>query len=639
MIAPPAPKSGPRYRCGGESGAMGPALTLVLAALLAAPAAGGASAPAAAAQIRPRKAVTASATGKGPRPPAARPKATAPQARTPPPPARPKGSKLEVARAELKALMADTQRRRYRHHWERAIGKLLAAAKGKDAPAATLEAARARYALYRWSAIEADRDEALRLAGKAAKLSAPSAASFAAAIRREAGDDPPPAPRRSKDGKPVRPAPAPAAPAAAEEPPPDPQLEAAVAALTRPAPALRLGQSGGEGTATVAEVKTWANEDYTRVAVYLDHWVGWQKLELPARAGAPRRLALDFRPARLDGDAVARAVGGGQVDQVRAAQHDAETVRVVLDLPGRDGIRFYGLDDPPRLVVDIGTREASREARLLAARPPEPAGAEEPREPAHQPAREPDGLAEAPTSDEGGELRPIRRVVVDAGHGGHDPGAIGPSRVREKDVTLAIAKRLAGRLKKAGFEVVMTRADDRYVALEERTAIANTRRGDLFISIHANANPRRALAGTETFVLNVSDDRYARRLAARENGAELEEEGEGTEAARILSDLDAKASTDASRRLAAVVQRELVGSTRRRYGESRDLGVKSALFYVLLGARMPAVLVETAFISNRQEEKRLASPAYQELAADALARAVVQFARREPRVARAGAEP
>lgn len=611
---------------------MGPALTLLLAALLAAPAAGGAV---------PSKGKAPAASRKGAPPAAGKPEATARakaaprQARQAPAPARPKGTKLEVARAELKALMADPQRRRFRHHWERAIGKLLDAAKGKDAPAATLEAARARYALYRWSANEADRDEALRLAGKAAKLGAPSAASFAAAIKREAGPDQPvTASVRPKDARPARPSPLGSA-LADLEPPPDPQLEAAVAELAPPAPALRLGQSGGEGTATVAGVKAWANEDYTRVAVYLDHWVGWQKLELPARAGAPRRLAIDFRPARLGGEALARAVLGEQVDQVRAAQRDPDTVRVVLDLPGRDAIRFYGLDDPPRLVVDIGTREASREARLLAARPPPPPGEAEAREP----VREAEGPPEAPASDEGGELRPIRRVVVDAGHGGHDPGAIGPSRVREKDVTLAIAKRLAGKLKQAGFEVVMTRADDRFVALEERTAIANTRRGDLFISIHANANPRRALAGTETFVLNVSDDRYARRLAARENGAELEEEGEGTEAARILTDLDAKASTDASRRLASAVQRELVGSTRARYGESRDLGVKSALFYVLLGARMPAVLVETAFISNRQEEKQLASPAYQELAADALSRAVVQFARREPRVARAGAEP
>jgi N-acetylmuramoyl-L-alanine amidase len=225
-------------------------------------------------------------------------------------------------------------------------------------------------------------------------------------------------------------------------------------------------------------------------------------------------------------------------------------------------------------------------------------------------------------------------VVVDAGHGGIDPGAIGPTGVREKDVTLAISRRLAQRLQKAGFEVIMTRSDDRYVALEERTAIANTRKGDLFVSIHANANPRRSLAGVETWVLNVADDRYATRLAARENGVDPDEEAAAGDARRILTDLDARSATDASRRLAQQVQREITGSVRERVGEVQDLGVKSALFYVLVGARMPAVLVETAFISNRREEQRLASAKYQDEVAGAVARAVIAFAAQQgPRLA------
>jgi N-acetylmuramoyl-L-alanine amidase len=289
---------------------------------------------------------------------------------------------------------------------------------------------------------------------------------------------------------------------------------------------------------------------------------------------------------------------------------------VVLDLPGSDAVHYFGLDDPPRLILDIGARPA--------ARPHLPSVA------TGAPREGPEG-----TSGEGGELRAIRRIVVDAGHGGFDPGAIGPTRVREKDVTLAISRKLAARLKLAGYEVVMTRSDDSYVALEERTAIANTRRGDLFISVHANANPRRSWSGTETWVLNVADDRYAKRLAARENGADPDEGGEGTEAQRILTDLGARAATEASRGLAHLVQREVVGSVRGKFGDAKDLGVKSALFYVLVGARMPAVLVETAFISNRNEERRLATPAYQDEVAAAVARAVDEFARHDPRVARA----
>jgi N-acetylmuramoyl-L-alanine amidase len=553
----------------------------------------------------------------------------------------PAGARLEAARAQLKALMRDPVKRRYHHHWERAIKALQDAAVGRDAPAATLEAARARYALYRWSANEADREAALRLARQAERLGARDAARFAAAIRREAGDDHPP-PARTRPGKAAvaaataragepRPRPAaPPAPAAAPastrhelDPTPEPELEAAVADLKAP-PDLQLGASNGAGAARIGEVRAWASDDYTRVAISLDHWVGWQKLELPAAGGAPRRLALDFRPARLDGAAQARSVDGEQVDRVRSAQRDPETVRVVLDLPGRDDVRFYRMDDPPRLIVDVGTRLAEREARGAphgAATPPA-AG------PTPAPAREAD-------EEEGGR-RLVRRVVIDAGHGGFDPGAIGPTGVREKDVTLAISRRLAQRLKLAGFEVVMTRADDRYVALEERTAIANARRGDLFVSIHANANPRRSLAGVESWVLNVADDRYATRLAARENGVDPDEEASATDARRILSDLDARSATDASRRLAQQVQREITGAVRERVGEVQDLGVKSALFYVLVGARMPAVLVETAFISNRREEQRLASARFQDEVAGAVARAVVAFAAQQgPRLARA----
>lgn len=514
---------------------------------------------------------------------------------------------LAEAKAAMTALMRDRTRRRFHHHWERAIRGLLGSARGKDAQAGTLEAARARYALYRWSANEADRDEALRLAARAAKLGSRDAPLLARAIRREAGEERPA--RRA----PPRPAPARArGEAVEEESPPDPALEAAVAELSadEEAPtALPLGSDGGEGRAHVSSVRTWASEDYTRVAVYLSHRVGWQKLELPSAPDRPRRIALDLRPAVLDGSALARTVPGAQVDRVRAAQNDPDTVRVVLELPGSHGVQAFQLDDPPRLVLDVGARREGAGATVPLP-PPTPASAD-----AEDEAR-----------------GPVRRIVVDAGHGGHDPGAIGPRRVREKDVTLAIARRLAKRLGAEGFHVVLTRTDDRYLALEERTAIANTARADLFVSIHANAHPRRNRSGVETYFLNVADDRYAARLAARENGVDLDGE---EEAARILTDLDAKASAGASLRLARLVQREVTAGVRARVGDVRDLGVKGALFYVLLGARMPAVLVETAFISNRDEERRLAAPSYQDEVARGIARAVSSFARDGARVAAA----
>jgi N-acetylmuramoyl-L-alanine amidase len=599
------------------------------------------------------------------------------------PASRPRPPTLAEAKAAMTALMRDRNRRRLRHHWERAIRGLLASARGKDAQAATLEAARARYALYRWSANEADRDEALQLAARAAKLGSREAPLLAKAIRREAGEEraaPAPARERSRRAAPAKPEPQ------EEESAPDPELEAAVADLTEgAAPALPLGSDGGEGRAHVSEVRTWSSDEYTRVAVYLSHWVGWQKLELPAAPDRPRRIALDFRPATLDGAAVARTVPGAQVDRVRAAQNDADTVRVVLELPGAHGVQTFAMEDPPRLVLDVGTTPTATATETAddAAVRPEPfdklragsapaAEAEARSRRAPTPTPTPTSTATStptstptatststststptstatatptptptPTSistsadeDDGQAKGPVRRIVVDAGHGGHDPGATGPRHVREKDVTLAMARRLAKRLRAAGFDVVLTRSDDRYLALEERTAIANTARADLFVSIHANAHPRRKRSGVETYFLNVADDRYAARLAARENGLDLGGEGE---AARILTDLDAKTSAGASQRLARLVQREVTSGVRARVGDVRDLGVKGALFYVLLGARMPAVLVETAFISNRDEERRLASARYQEEVAAGIARAVTGFAKGGARLAAARA--
>ena len=537
---------------------------------------------------------------------------------------RPPSPALQKARAELAAVKGSPAKRRYRHNWEKAIRSLERAARGPDTGPALLDAARGRYALYRFSAVESDREAALKLAARAAKAGAPQAASLAAAIRREAGDDPAPVarttrksatvaaapsvrkaePRPSPAAPSVLPAPAPAtlAPVADEDDPADPVLEEAVAEIAAPQPPGKGAGAAAPSPAHVTEVQSWTSPDYTRVAVYLSQPVGFEKQELPADATSPRRLALDLRPAVLDGPGKERTVADALLHRVRAAQHGPDTVRVVLDLKGKDAYQVFTLGDPPRLIVDLGVREA-RQAAVAQAIP------------------------RAVLDDEDGDAahRPIRHIIVDAGHGGHDTGAIGPRGVREKDVALAMAKRLAAKLRSQGFEVTLTRTDDRYLKLEERTAIANLARGDLFVSLHTNATPRRDRSGVETYFLNVTDDRYARRLAARENGTmELEEAPKDVQ--RILTDLDSKASAGASRNLARLVQKEITARTRQTQGPVRDRGVKSALFYVLLGARMPAVLVETAFISNRAEEQRLASPAYQQLVADGVARAVVDFA-------------
>jgi len=226
----------------------------------------------------------------------------------------------------------------------------------------------------------------------------------------------------------------------------------------------------------------------------------------------------------------------------------------------------------------------------------------------------------------------MRRVVIDPGHGGRDTGAIGPRGLREKDVALAIARTLAGRLRALGFSVILTRKDDSYVSLDERTRIANQARADLFVSVHCNAARRRRLTGVETWTLNVASDRYATRLATFENA---DAERTVSDLRLILADLATRANASDARDLAQSVQSSLVRNLRARVGRVEDHGVKQALFYVLLGAHMPAILVETGFISNPAEEARLRNRKYQTGAAEAIARGVKEFVDGRQRLARA----
>jgi N-acetylmuramoyl-L-alanine amidase len=224
----------------------------------------------------------------------------------------------------------------------------------------------------------------------------------------------------------------------------------------------------------------------------------------------------------------------------------------------------------------------------------------------------------------------VRRVIIDAGHGGHDTGAIGPGGTREKDVALAVVLKLKQRLEALGLEVVLTRDDDTFVALEERTRMANREHGDLFISIHCNAAPSKSLRGIETYTLNTSSNRYSVRLAARENATT---ERGVNDLQYILADLATKANTGESQRLADRVQRTLVRGLGKGYKGVRDLGTKEALFVVLLGAKMPSILVETSFLSNPEDELRLASDEYQGALADHIAEAVEGFLEERNKIA------
>ncbi len=221
-----------------------------------------------------------------------------------------------------------------------------------------------------------------------------------------------------------------------------------------------------------------------------------------------------------------------------------------------------------------------------------------------------------------------RVVVLDPGHGGKDPGASGPGGIEEKRITLAIARAVAARLRRVdpGLRVILTRSGDSYVSLAGRTAFANAKGADLFVSIHVNASETPESSGIETYTLNNSNDRATKRLAALENGlAEAGVERSDRDLAWIVSDLLQTGKEDESIALAESLQRETMRAVRARWPDTESLGTKKGPFYVLVGAFMPCALVETGFLSHPAESQRIASREYQEALAAGIARGITGF--------------
>ena len=232
----------------------------------------------------------------------------------------------------------------------------------------------------------------------------------------------------------------------------------------------------------------------------------------------------------------------------------------------------------------------------------------------------------------------VRRIIIDPGHGGRDYGAPGHLKgVHEKRVVLQLGKRLAKMLRsQLNCETILTRDKDVYLSLEERTAIANTRNADLFISIHTNASPDKRAMGVETFILNLATDDEAIRVAALENATSTKNI---SDLDSILQDLMQNAKVSESSRLASYVQQSMLGRLRKNFHQVKSKGVKQAPFYVLLGADMPAILVETSFISNPTECKRLTTPAYQEALCQGIVSGVKRYIEEIKPIALSGIHP
>jgi N-acetylmuramoyl-L-alanine amidase len=371
-------------------------------------------------------------------------------------------------------------------------------------------------------------------------------------------------------------------------------------------------------------LRFWSNPGYTRVVLALSGKAEYTANFLPGdeRTGVHPRLYVDIAATLAASVPESTDVSDGLLRRIRAGRPDSKTVRVVLDLNSFNGYKVLPLADPFRIVIDIaGNRQAEISAATPELRSP-PAGTKDSiaRILEKVPEDRPLKVNIPPKAAQNG----LRRIVVDAGHGGKDPGAIGPSGIQEKDVTLAVARTLARHLEEGlGCEVILTRNSDVFLPLEERTAIANKVGADLFISIHANASTNHSAYGTETYYLNFAKNDKAAAVVARENGTSLKQV---SDLELILFDLMANSKINESSRLAAEIQKSLIDRLSRHYSATRDLGVKQGPFYVLLGATMPSVLVETAFISHKREEALLTDQRYHERTAAAITQGVRNYA-------------
>lgn len=558
---------------------------------------------------------------------------------------------LEKAQKEDRALRDDDKRLRLRHHGERLIALWEAAEKGTSG-ADRITALKGEAAAWRLLAHWSGRaDDLAKAAAIEAKL--------------EAGE-----PRAKK------------APVAKAAPASGPAKAEARAPNKGPAMLTKVVVEDREGGPTLLLSAT---------SPFTGH-----RESIPKKAGQRARVYFDLSPMIAAMEVLgAIKVQHPALAKVRVGQFDNDTVRVVIDYQGDEPPAWPELSDDR---ITLGLNGPA----LAAAPKAEPVKVEEPKEeevpavvaPAIREAAavatasatqvlegivaemknaypelgEAEVEVEVPSGalDTAGLKRStkealgprtasileVRRVMIDAGHGGKDQGAVGVGGVQEKDVNLAIAKKLGEQLERRGLKVSYTRTTDKFLSLRDRSVIANKSGADLFISVHANAHTKRKIHGIETYYLNVTSDRYALRLSRRENAldegeGESPEPGVGTteEAAElpggalgqdlrlILADLAMRSATSESKRLAGYVQGSLVGNLRRQYDDVQDLGVKHALFYVLLGTRMPSVLIETGFVTHQGEGRRLASSKYQDEVARSIAQGVLRFVEERQRLA------
>ena len=425
-----------------------------------------------------------------------------------------------------------------------------------------------------------------------------------------------------------------------------------------PAPAETPARTSARPGVTIRSVAQAVIPRGDRVTIELSDEVAFTG----ERVSNPDRIFFDFSNSAIAGSVAerARAIKSPLIKAVRVGSPAAGVTRVVLELTGAPRFSSFPLYGPFRLVIDVESeatplpvaQQATPSSPLAASVAPQlpasllpitPARSQGPPqdspalEKPHQPSPSttpPLPLTPAPAPAPASSTRSgdyslsrqlglrVARVVIDPGHGGHDPGAQA-NGVTEADLVLDVALRLEKLLQQVpGLEVVLTRRTNEFVPLEERTAIANREKADLFLSIHANAHRHSAVRGIETYFLNFAMNAEAEAVAARENATSGQTMGTLPSIVKAIA-LNDKLTE--SREFATVLQTQLIRRMRTQSTAIRDHGVKQAPFVVLIGAQMPSVLTEIAFVTNRPEANLLKQSPYRQHIAQALKDAVVRY--------------
>jgi N-acetylmuramoyl-L-alanine amidase len=461
--------------------------------------------------------------------------------------------------------------------------------------------------------------------------------------------------------------------------------DAAVAAAADALPELKgkvvQQRESDNGTPRVLDIKMWNADNAMRIVVTLEDTVEFSA----SRIASPDRIYFDLHRAKLT-PVIAKKnldVKEGLLKSVRIAQNKDGVVRVVLDVDGARDYSAYLLANPYRLVIEVRSKPPVTTAKASTAQPATTAAAAAPSAAiptpsvvyaakadteapvTNRPAASETVVAEdkpAPTSVRSAAAKKtaaktkadvtkatplvppsvskptrdgqrsltralglkISRIVIDPGHGGHDTGTIGPHGLMEKDLCLDVALRLGHEIeeKLPGAEVVYTRKDDTFIPLEQRTAIANEAKADLFISIHANSSHDEAARGIETYYLNFATSAESMEVAARENALSQESLHDLQD---IIKKIARNEKVEESKELASDIQDSLTHRLQLVSQNERNRGVKKAPFVVLIGANMPSVLSEISFISNPSDEKLLKKTDQRQRVADGLYRGIASY--------------